>query len=193
MKARLLAVLAPVMFLSACISFGPDAPPFLLTLTPDQTVQAGAARTADQANALIVSVPTTPQKLNVTRIPVTSASGTITYLTDATWADKPAQLFRSLLAETIAARGRLVLNESDAGGKSTDYLAGELVDFGVSEAEFQAVVTFDAVRQLPGNRVETRRFTASRPVAVIDPANAGSALNAAANEVAQNVASWIAG
>ncbi|WP_420606812.1 ABC-type transport auxiliary lipoprotein family protein [Novosphingopyxis sp.] len=193
MKVCRLAIFAPVVLLSACISFGPKAPPFLLSLTPGQAVQAGAARTGEQANALIVSVPNTPQKLNVTRIPVTSASGTITYLTDANWTDKPAQLFRSLLAETIAARGRLVLNEADAGGKATDYLAGELVDFGVFEAEAQAVVTFDAVRQLPGGRVETRRFTAAMPVPVIDPASAGSALNAAANEVAQNVASWIAG
>ena len=169
MKALSLAVLASATLLSGCISFGPDAPPFLLSLTPDQTVQAGAVRAGEQANALIISVPDAPQKLNATRIPVTSASGTITYLTDANWADKPARLFQSLLAETVAARGTLVLSSDEAGGKATDYLTGELIDFGVSEAAQQAVVTYDAVRQLPGGRVQTRRFTATRPLTAIDP------------------------
>lgn len=192
-KALGLLALAPAALLSACISFGPDAPPFLLTLTPDQTVQAGAVKTGEQANALVVTEPTTPQKLNVNRIPVTSGSGTITYLTDGSWSDMPSRLFRSLLAETVAAQGRLVLNEADAGGRATDYLTGELVDFGIRSADMQVVVTFDAVRQLPQGRVETRRFTATRPIAMIDPASAGAALNAAANEVAQGVAAWIAG
>lgn len=193
MKALSLAVLAPAMFLSACISFGPDAPPFLLALTPEQTVQTGTVRTGEQASALIVTVPDAPQKLNVNRIPVTGVGGNISYLEEAFWTDKPARLFRNLLAETISARGQLVLNESDAGGKTTDYLTGELVDFGISEAEMQAVVTYDAVRQLPGDQVEKRRFTATRPVSVIEPASAGTALNAAANEVAAGVATWIVG
>jgi cholesterol transport system auxiliary component len=194
MKAlRLAAVLAPAVLLSGCISFGPDAPPFLLTLTPDQAVQAGTVRTGNPVNALIVNVPSTPQTLNVTRIPVTSGSGTVTYLTDANWTDKPARLFKNLLVETISARGRLVLNEEAASGKSQDILAGELVRFGIDEPSRQAVVTFDAVRQLPGDRVETQRFSATRSVYEIKPGPAGEALNGAANEVAQAVASWIAG
>ena len=193
MKALSFLVLAPAAMLSACISFGPDAPPFLLTLTPDQAVQAGAVMTGSQSSALIVTEPSTPQKLSVTRIPVTSASGTISYLKDGSWADTPARLFTSLLSETIAARGRLVLDEAESGGKSQDYLTGELVDFGVYEAPSRAVVTFDAVRRLPQGRVETRRFTATRPLTSIDPANAGASLNSAANEVAQAVAAWVAG
>ncbi len=193
MKALSLAVLAPAILLSGCISFGPKAPPFLLALTPDQAVPSGTARTGNQANALIVQVPSVPATINVTRIPVTSATGTVTYLTDANWADKPARLFQMLLAETISARGRLVLNESDAGGQSEDFLTGELVRFGVDEPTSEAIVTYDAVRQLPGNLVQTRRFTATRPIAEIAPGPAGEALNAAANEVAQAVARWIAG
>ena len=193
MKALSLAVLAPAVLLSGCISFGPKAPPFLLALTPEQTVQPGAVRTGEQAKALIVSVPNAPQKLGVTRVPVTTIAGNVTYLPDALWTDKPARLFRDMLAETISARGRLVLNEADAGGKAVDYLTGELVDFGISEAGMQAVVTYDAVRQLPGGRVETRRFSATRPLSEIKPGPAGTALNAAANEVAQSVAAWVAG
>ena len=193
MKALSFLVLAPAAMLSACISFGPDAPPFLLTLTPDQAVQAGAVMTGSQSSALIVTEPSTPQKLSVTRIPVTSASGTISYLKDGSWADTPARLFTSLLSETIAARGRLVLDEAESGGKSQDYLTGELVDFGVFEAPARVVVTYDAVRKLPQGRVEIRRFSATRPLTTIEPATAGAALNSAANEVAETVAAWVAG
>ena len=103
MKALSLLVLAPAAMLSACISFGPDAPPFLLTLTPDQTVQAGTVMAGSQASALVVTEPSTPQKLSVTRIPVTSASGTISYLKDGSWAEADTTK-RNCLSVALAER-----------------------------------------------------------------------------------------
>jgi len=41
--------------------------------------------------------------------------------------------------------------------------------------------------------VEKRRFEARVPVAAIDAVSAGTALNQAANQVAAEVATWVAG
>jgi cholesterol transport system auxiliary component len=56
----------------------------------------------------------------------------------------------------------------------------------------QAVVTFDAALSRSGQpTTEKRRFEARVPVAAIDAASVGPALNQAANQVAGEVADWI--
>ena len=46
-----LAVLAPVLLLGGCLSFGGEAPDSLLTLTPTATAPAGAGAAAASASA----------------------------------------------------------------------------------------------------------------------------------------------
>lgn len=178
--------------LSACVSFGAKAPATMLVLTAQNAVAAGTARSGTQTEAVIIQTPEVPRKLDTNRIPVQIDDSSIAYVKDAFWTDKPARLMQSLLAETVAAKGRkLVLNEVDAGGKSDQMLSGSLLEFGIDASTNEAIVVYDAVKITRGQPTELRRFEARRPVAAVEPAMAGSALNAAANDVAGQVADWI--
>lgn len=188
------AMLAGVaaLTLSACVSFGGKAPPSLLVLTPTNVVANGTAKSGASSEALIVLLPEAPRKLDSNRVPVQIDDSSIAYLTDAVWADKPSRLMQLLLMETIAAKtGRLVLNETDAGGKATQYLSGSLLEFGVDAAASEAVVVYDAVKLVRGQTVEKKRFEARRPVSAIEPGPSGSALNDAANDVAAQISDWV--
>lgn len=178
--------------LGACVSFGGKAPPSLLVLTAANSVANGAAKSGASSEALVVLLPEASRKLDSNRVPVQIDDSSIAYLKDAVWADKPSRLMQSLLMETIAAKtGRLVLNETDAGGKATQYLSGSLLEFGVDASASEAVIVFDAVRLVRGQTVEKKRFEARRPVSAVEPGPTGIALNAAANDVAVQVSDWI--
>lgn len=180
-----------LIILGACVSFGGKAPVSMLVLTSDNVVAAGAARTAAVADALVIQIPQVPRKLDNNRVPVQIDASSIAYLKDAFWADKPARLMQMLLVETVSAKsGNLVLNEVDAGGKATRYLSGSLLEFGIDATTNEAVVVYDMVKMIRGSATEKRRFEARRPVNAIAPAPAGAALNAAANDVASQIADW---
>jgi cholesterol transport system auxiliary component len=186
-----LCALPLIMALGACVSFGGKAPASMLVLTADNVVAAGTARTATATDALVIQIPQVPRKLDTNRVPVQIDASSIAYLKDAFWADKPARLMQMLVAETVSAKtGNLVLNEVDAGGKAVRYISGSLLEFGIDAETNEAVVTYDVVKIIRGNATEKRRFEARRPVAAIAPAPAGAALNAAANEVAGQIADW---
>jgi cholesterol transport system auxiliary component len=183
---------ALAMTLGACVSFGGKAPPSLLVLTAANSVANGTAKSGAAGDALIVLLPEASRKLDSNRVPVQIDDSSIAYLKDAVWADKPSRLMQSLLMETIAAKtGRLVLNETDAGGKATQYLSGSLLEFGVDASASEAVVVYDAVRLVRGQTVEKKRFEARRSVSAVEPGPTGIALNAAANDVAVQVSDWI--
>ena len=180
-----------IMALGACVSFGGKAPVSMLVLTADNVVAAGTARTATVAEALVIQIPQVPRKLDNNRVPVQIDASSIAYLKDAVWADKPARLMQMLLAETVSAKsGNLVLNEVDAGGKAVRMLSGSLLEFGIDAETNEAVIVYDAVKIIRGSVTEKRRFEARRPVTAIAPAPAGAALNAAANDVAGQIADW---
>ena len=189
--ARMVA-LPFILSLGACVSFGGKAPASMLVLTADNVMSAGTARTATAADALVIQTPEVPRKLDTNRVPVQIDASSIAYLKDAFWADKPARLMQLLLVETVSAKsGNLVLNEVDAGGKATRILSGSLLEFGIDAATNEAVVVYDAVKIMRGNATEKRRFESRRPVAAVEAAPTGAALNAAANDVAAQVAAWI--
>ncbi|MCG6119467.1 MAG: ABC-type transport auxiliary lipoprotein family protein [Blastomonas sp.] len=190
----LLATGATVMLLSACVSFGDKAPPQLLTLTSDVAPTAGSMAQASVTEAIIVDVPTVERTLDQVRVPVQVSDSAIAYVQDAVWADKPARLFRGVLAETLAARsGRLVLDQVETGSERGMMLSGQLQRFGYDEAARAVVVRYDAVIRRPGSPLRKQRFEASEPVATVDAVSVGAALNRAANTVAGEVAAWVAG
>lgn len=190
-SGRRLYALPLLIMLGACVSFGGKAPVSMLVLTADNVVAAGAARTAAVTDALVIQIPQVPRKLDNNRVPVQIDASSIAYLKDAFWADKPARLMQMLLVETVSAKsGNLVLNEVDAGGKATRYLSGSLLEFGIDATTNEAVVVYDMVKIIRGSATEKRRFEARRPVNAIAPAPAGAALNAAANDVASQIADW---
>lgn len=189
-----LAVMASSLMLSGCLSFGGRVPDSLLTLTTAATPPpAGAIRSGRMSSALIVLVPTVPQKLRTPRIPVQSSDTSIAYLAEAQWVEPPSRLFQRLLTETIGAAGdRVVLSENELVTGPGELLSGELVDFGVDARSGEAIVVYQAARlQQDGSVIVQQRFEARERVGEITTATVGPALNRAANRVAADVAIWL--
>lgn len=187
-----LALLALVP-LTACLSFGAKPPPVLLTLTSAEAPAVGQSQTSAGAATITVLAPTVPQSLATARVPVQASDTSVAYLVDALWVEQPARLFARLLSDTITAKtGRVVLNSGQVIADPGARLAGDLRNFGVDAASSSAVVTYDAALvRASGTIVEQRRFEARVPVAAIEPAAVGVALNQAANQVAAEVAGWV--
>ena len=186
------AALAALGLLSGCISFGAEPPDQLLTLTSAASIPAGSA-TEGQANAaMAVQVPSVTQRLNVTRIPVITSDSSLAYLADAVWVERPASLFRNVLAETIRAKGnRLVANGGELELVAQTQLAGQLSAMDYDAANSSVVVRYDAVLRLPDGRILTRRFEETVSGVPAEAGAVGAALNDAANTIADQVAEWV--
>jgi cholesterol transport system auxiliary component len=187
---RPLAVLG-ALALSGCISFGAKPPERLLTLTPTETLAAGADRTVGQGEAITVLWPSVPADLNTNRIPVQATPTSVAYVKDAQWTETPNKLFARLLVETIEARtGKSVLSGRQFAFDPGARVSGQLLRFGVDAGTQQAVIVFDGIIAR-GADIRTRRFEARVPVAQIEAQTVGAALNQAANQVAAEVADWV--
>lgn len=179
--------------LTACVSFGGKPPKTLLTLTPDTTLAAGETRTGVEGQTLVVLSPGAPSILLNNRVAVRSNGNDVAYLKDAAWADTPPHLFASLLAETIAARTKLVvIDRRQYSAAPGARLSGQLADFSWDASARKAVVRYDAAF-MPGEGkpLLTRRFEATAPAASGDTDTVVRALNTAANQVAADVAEWV--
>ena len=189
------AVLAAAFLLSGCVSFGGKPPERLLALDAAHKVPSGMPRVAGNGRTLIVTEPEAPKTVDTVRVPVQTSPTSVAYVTDVQWADTPRHLFRRLLAETISATtNRVVLDTGQFSGDGGQRLTGELIDFGINEAQQSAIVTYDAMLMTPsGVALARQRFTASAPVGgKINATSVGAPLNAAANQVATDVAAWVA-
>ena len=186
------ATIASLGVLSGCISLGSEPPEQLLTLTPSAIIPAGAAAEGEVAAALAVQVPNVTQRLNVTRVPVITSDSSLAYLEEAVWVEKPAQLFRNVLAETIRAKGnRLVVGAGELEYVARTQLAGQLVDMGYDATTGSVVVRYDAVLRGDDGTVRTRRFEETISGVLPEAVPVGAALNEAANTVADQVAEWV--
>lgn len=195
LRTPLLLVLGAVS-LSACVSFGGKAPPFLLTLDADAAPAAGQVRTAADAATLTILIPTAPQKLRTVRIPVQQDGTSIAYVKDAQWVEAPPRLFQRLVSETVAARtSRVVLDEGQYLTAPGEQLAGQLMEFGVDARTGEAVVVYQAMLvSTAGKSVTQRRFEAREAIGgKVEAKPVGEALTRAANKVAADVAGWLAG
>ena len=194
-RAPLIAAVAAAT-LSGCIGLGGKTPPFLLTLDPEAEPQAGAARTAAEAATLTILIPTAPQKLRTTRIPVQQGDASVTYVKDAQWVEAPSRLFQRLVSETVAARtSRVVLDEGQYLTAPGEQLAGQLMEFGVDARSNEVVVAYQAMLVAAGGKTVTqRRFEAREPISgKVEAKAVGEALTRAANKVAVDVAGWLGG
>lgn len=190
---RHITAMAAALALSGCISFGPKVPPSLLTLESREAVPVGEVRRTGPRAVTVLSL-SAPQSIASARVPVQSTPTTVAYVPDAVWAEPPARLFARLLGDTVAARtGRATLTTAQTVADPGARLGGDLRNFGLDATARTAVVTFDAqlIRGEAG-QVEKRRFEARVPLAgEIGAATAGAGLNAAANQVAAQVADWV--
>lgn len=189
-----LAFLAPLAMLTGCISLGEDPPDRLLTLTAEELANAGSDKSAMRAETLKIYELEVPAAIDVTRVPVMVNSSEIAYLKDALWVEKPAKMFRRLMAETIRARtGRVVIDGDDPALSGGESLRGMLRRFGYDAGQSEAVVVYDAIREGDDGKVELRRFEAVVSGVIAEPLAVGQALNRASNDVARQVSDWIAG
>ena len=194
-RAPLIAAVAAAT-LSGCIGLGGKTPPFLLTLDPEAEPQAGTARTAAEAATLTILIPTAPQKLRTTRIPVQQDDASVTYVKDAQWVEAPSRLFQRLVSETVAARtSRVVLDEGQYLTAPGEQLAGQLMEFGVDARTNEVVVAYQAMLVSAGGKTVTqRRFEVREAIdGKVEAKPVGEALTRAANKVAVDVAGWLGG
>ncbi|MBA4766940.1 MAG: membrane integrity-associated transporter subunit PqiC [Porphyrobacter sp.] len=191
----LLLALPLALALSGCISLGGEPPESLLTLSPAARAPAGPGIAGDASRPVIAVMPfDTPAKLDVLRVPVAVSDTELAYLQEAFWVEKPARLFRTLVGETLRAKGAaMVVDGNDIASMPTVTLQGTLIDMGFDAATSEAVVRFDAVRTGKDGAVATRRFEARESGVTADARSVGAGLNVAANRVAAEVAEWVAG
>jgi len=195
LRTPLLVAIAAVS-LSACIGLGGKTPPFLLTLDADAAPTAGGARTSAESATLTILIPTAPQKLRTTRIPVQQDGSSVTYVKDAQWVEAPSRLFQRLVSETVSARTtRVVLDEGQYLTAPGEQLAGQLMEFGVDAGSNEVVVIYQAMLVSAGGKTVTqRRFEAREPIGgKVEAKPVGEALKRAANKVAGDVTGWLGG
>ncbi|WP_448660577.1 ABC-type transport auxiliary lipoprotein family protein [Sphingomonas sp. CJ99] len=192
---RYVLIPALALPLAACVSLGGKAPTSLMTLEPTARMAAGQSVNSGAVPTITVAPPSVPQEIAVNRVPVRSDATTLAYVKDAQWVEPPAYLFQRLLSDTLAAEGGFTVLTArqilvDPGAS----LSGELRQFGVDARTNEAIVTYDAALVRKGaESIEKRRFETRVPVAAIEAAGVGAALNQAANQVAVDVARWAAG
>ncbi|GGC35248.1 hypothetical protein GCM10011371_23260 [Novosphingobium marinum] len=188
----LAALAAASALLAGCVSFGPEVPEQLIGLTPEMTATAGEMARADAGPSFVVLDPDVGQKLDVLRVPVQIDPSSIAYVQDATWVERPARQFRSLLAETIRAKtGRLVIEGDDLEVTGDLFVSGRLLDMGYDVGSQSVVVRYDAVLEGRDGAVRSRRFESRVPGVSATAVSVAPALNRAANDVAQQVADWL--
>lgn len=180
--------------LAACVNLGAKAPERLLSLTPQASLEPGTVRSGATGRSLIVGFPATPRMLETNRIPVQVDDVSVAYVKGAQWVDQPGRLFQRLLSEVIAAKtDRVILDPGLFGGEPGTRLSGELQRFGVDARARQAVIIYDAtLLGSDGSTVMKKRFSASQPVEEVEAGKVGNALNVAANDIATQVAEWVA-
>ncbi len=171
---------------------GGKTPTNLVSLSPEAAEPAQIVRTAAAGQSVTIETPAVSRELGTVRVPVQVSPTDVRYVANLQLVDTPAHLFGNLLAETVRRMThRVVL---DMGQTTLDpglNVSGQLQRFGYDAATGQVVVTYDgALSTNGGNRVETRRFTATSP-ADGTSATVGPALNIAANQVARDVAQWV--
>lgn len=189
-RPKLLLALLAVLPLAACFG-GAKAPPELLTLTAEHSRAPGEARAAREGHVITVAAPASPQEVAVNRIPVYVSPTAVQYLSGGQWVGKPADLFRQLLSETLAARtGWTVVDPGVYTQVQGMVLGGQLLRFGYDPTRGEAVVVYEASLARPDTSVATNRFEARVPVAAAEANAVAAGLNQASNQVATEVADW---
>jgi len=180
--------------LGGLLGGGGKPPPYLFTLTPEAADPGTITRTSSAGRAVTINVPGVAKELRTVRVPVQVSPTTVQYVPNLQWIDTPDHLFRDLVAETVRrTTDRVVLDPNQTSLDPGLVVTGQLQKFGYDSQTGQVVVQYDAaLSTVAGDRVEARRFTATAP-ADGTSTTVGPALNSAANQVAAEVAKWIAG
>lgn len=195
-----LALLLSLSGVAACgplvqIGGNTPAPTALLALRATATPVPVSDR-VDKTATVLVLVPAATGTLQTLRLPVATTDTEVAYLTGASWSEQPNRMFQRVLADTIEAKGVVVLDPRQATIASGRTLSGTLIEFGLDIRNPAAVVVrvrYDATLTGTGKTaLAVRRFDAALPVSSQLPGDVAIALNVAANTVAGDVATWVA-
>jgi len=183
---------ALLLLLAGCVRIGDKhAPASFLSLTAEAAPAAGSGTSGTMAEATVVLEPAAAASVSVLRIPVQVDAANVAYIKGTQWVERPSRAFQHLIADTLRARGKGLVLETDHSVAGTR-IGGRLLAMGYDAPSRSVVVRFDGMKWLPGGRIETRRFESTVPVITPEPAELGPALNHAANETARAVADWAA-
>lgn len=195
-----LPALCGALLLAGCgplVQVGGNTPPPTSLLTLTATVPASIpadSALVDLEKAVTVQRPGAPGALRTLRIPVMVSDIDVQYITGAQWSEQPTWLFRRLVEETLVQSGIPVINPRTAGTTSGRVLSGQLAAFGVDIRSGSPVarVRYDVTLQTPEG-LRQQHFERTEPMTAVNGAQAGNALNRAANAVAADVAQWLRG
>jgi cholesterol transport system auxiliary component len=176
--------------LGGCVSIGAKPPGTLLSLTADAVPAVGTTSSGNLQEATVVLEPGAAAPVSVLRIPVQIDASSVAYIKGTQWVERPSRAFQHLLADTLRARGKGLVVESDRNTSGTR-VGGRLLAMGFDVPTHAAVVRFDAMKWLPDGKIETRRFESTVSGIDPEPDQIGPALNRAANKVAGEIADWV--
>jgi cholesterol transport system auxiliary component len=186
--------LALVLLLAGCGPLvkigesGPAAQRFTLAATPSDGAPVALPM-------LRVEEFEAPAELAVNRLAVRVGAQEVRYLAGAVWTDKPARLLRGLISERL----RQISTNAIVGPGQLDLspnwtLSGRLIAFQAkaSSGPADAVqVSTELLLLRDAKLIARRRFWAEAAAASDRPADLAAASNRAANQLADEVTSWV--
>jgi cholesterol transport system auxiliary component len=174
--------------LAACGGGGPVTT-FDLTAPRPGPRFGGAAR-----GQVVVAEPAAIQTLEADRILVKDASGTVSYLGGAQWADRLPKLIQARLINTFENASKLKAVSRPGERVSPDYmLTTEIRAFQIATPAAEAFVELSArlVDDRSGRIVAGRVFSSRVPIARVDAAHAANGLDAALSKALLDVVRWV--
>lgn len=194
MKIRHLALVAGVALLSACTLL-PESRPVNVYRLPPSALAANPS--APLARSLTVQRLHSSQALDSNRIAVVPSDNLFSSYQDARWSSPAPMLLRDHLLDALQRDGRFAALVSDESPLHTDLLLdGDLRAFQVEYLDGKPIARLIVdlrLAETAGQRIlANRRFALEAPLRGEDPAAAVRALGAVAEELAQQVARWLA-
>lgn len=187
-RIRRLVATALLGAAAAACSSGSPVTTFDLTAPRPGARFAGAAR-----GQIVVSEPTAIQTLEADRILVKDASGTVSYLGGAQWADRLPKLIQARLLNTFENSSRLKAVSRPGERVSPDYLLStEIRAFQINTPAGEAFVELSArlVHDRSGRIASGKVFSARVPVGKVEAGAAAQALDQALSRVLVEVVRW---
>lgn len=190
-NARPIARLAAVALLgvaAAACSGGSPVTTFDLTAPKSGPRSGGAVR-----GQIVVAEPTAIQTLEADRILVKDASGAVSYLGGAQWADRLPKLIQARLINTFENSSRLRAVSRPGERVAPDYLLStEIRAFQVATPAGEAIVELSArlVHDRSGRIAAGRVFSARVPLGKVEAGAAAQGLDQALSKVLVDVVRW---
>ena len=179
------ALLAIALGIGGCSSG--SAPAF--DLTAPGSVRAGGLR----AGQLVIGEPTAIQPLEAERILARDAAGSVSYISDAQWADRLPRLFQTRLIQTFENNSSLkAVGRPGEGVTAVFQLNSELRAFQLDSATREAVVEVSVkILNVPtGKVVNARIFKVRTPVPAVDGPTVAQALDRSLSGVLIDIVRW---